>query len=60
VFSDEEKEEIKTVIKETESWITSNADGSKEDFEEKLKDLQEKLKNHMAKFQQANPQKEGG
>lgn len=43
-FTDEEKTDIKKVIKDTESWLGSNADADKEQYEEKLKELQEEFK----------------
>jgi len=40
-LSDEDKETVKTALEEVEEWLKTNGDATKEEFEEKQKELEE-------------------
>ena len=42
-LSDEDKETVKAALEETETWLKSNSDATKEEYEEKQKELEEQV-----------------
>lgn len=58
-FSADEKSQIKEKITEFETWMSGNAEATKEEYEEKTNELQEAMKPFQAKFAAAGKGAEG-